>query len=130
MRARSLLLLALVLPLLTPVSAQPAEAAQGPRTPRLRVEVLSNRADLVSGGDALVRVRVPRGVRPRDVSVHAGRRDVTQRFVRKGRAAEPEAGDQRGERAALPDESPGDVTPAGADAVSYTHLTLPTTERV
>ena len=33
------------------------------RTPAPRIAVLSNRADLVSGGDALVRVKLPRGVR-------------------------------------------------------------------
>lgn len=82
MRARSLLLLALVLPLLAPLGAPSADAA---RKPRLRVEVLSNRADLISGGDALVRVRVPRGVRPQDVTVRAGRREVTKRFTRHGR---------------------------------------------
>ena len=32
------------------------------RVPAPRIKVLSNRADLVSGGDALVRVKLPRGV--------------------------------------------------------------------
>lgn len=48
--------------------------------PRLLVRVLSNRADLVSAGDVLVAVRVPRGVRPSSVRVRAGRRDVTRSF--------------------------------------------------
>ncbi|WP_206062913.1 DUF6351 family protein [Nocardioides piscis] len=53
----------------------------GPRrTPRLRVQVLSNRADLISGGDALVAIRVPQRVRPRQVKVMAGKRVVTKRF--------------------------------------------------
>ena len=47
---------------------------------RLVVEVLSNRADLISGGDALVAVRLPRGVKPRSVRVTVGRRSVTHRF--------------------------------------------------
>ena len=38
--------------------------------------MLSNRADLVSGGDALVRVKVPRTVRARRVKLFAGRRNV------------------------------------------------------
>ena len=48
---------------------------------RLKIEVLSNRRDLVSGGDALVEVRLPRGSRPRQVTVTARRRDVTRRFA-------------------------------------------------
>ncbi|MFB4287900.1 DUF6351 family protein [Nonomuraea sp. ATR24] len=46
---------------LTAVPASPAQAGGG----GVSVEVLSSRADQVSGGDALVRVRVPRGERPR-----------------------------------------------------------------
>lgn len=49
----------------------------------LPVKVLSNRADLVSAGDALVEVRLPRGVRPRDVTVRVGRRDVTHLFAQR-----------------------------------------------
>lgn len=48
---------------------------------RMRIVVLSNRADLISGGDALVEVEVPRGVRPRRIRVRAGKRDVTKRFA-------------------------------------------------
>nr|WP_281385990.1 DUF6351 family protein [Nocardioides luti] len=55
-----------------PVEAAPAK--------RLTIEVLSNRADLVSSGDALVAVRLPRGVRARSVEVTVGDRDVTHRF--------------------------------------------------
>src|SRR3954465_12672415 len=54
----------------------PAEAASGD----LRIEVLSNRADVISGGDALVQI-----VRPSDASgvpfkVTVGDRDVTGSF--------------------------------------------------
>src|SRR5690349_21360009 len=76
MRTRLLLLLALLAPLLAVVPA--TEAA--PRG-ALVVEVLSNRADLVSGGDVLVAVDLPRGVRPGQVRVAAGDRDVTRRFA-------------------------------------------------
>lgn len=92
MRLR-LLVLALLSPLLAalPVTlsgvpsvdlAPRAEAAPGsrPAAPRLVVHVLSNRADLISAGDALVEVAIPRGVRPRQVTVTAGGRDVTHRF--------------------------------------------------
>ena len=47
------------------LAAGPAFAAM----PAPRIQVLSNRADLVSGGDALVRVTAPRKVRvPASVS--------------------------------------------------------------
>ena len=50
-----------------------------------RIKVLSNRADLVSGGDARVRVTVPRGVRVRRARLFAGRRNVTRSLERVGR---------------------------------------------
>lgn len=79
MRMRlALLLLALVAAAMQPVAMPEARAA----TPRLVVTVLSNRADLISGGDALVAVRVPRSVALRDVTVRVGTRDVTRRFKR------------------------------------------------
>lgn len=59
-----------------------ASAGQGGRggPAGLRIEVLSSAPHQVSGGDALVEVRVPRGVRPADVVVRAGQRDVTRAF--------------------------------------------------
>jgi hypothetical protein len=51
----------------------PADAAAAPR-----IVTLSNRADLVSGGDVLVEVQLPTGTRLRDV--RAGARDVTRSF--------------------------------------------------
>ncbi|MGB0101632.1 MAG: DUF6351 family protein, partial [Nocardioides sp.] len=84
MRTRLLLLLALLASLLTPplaiVTVAPAQADAGSRG-RLVVQVLSNRADLVSGGDVLVAVRIPKKVKPRQVRVTAGGRDVTRRFA-------------------------------------------------
>lgn len=47
----------------------------------MRVHVLSNRADLLSGGDALVEVSIPRRVRPASIRVRAGGRDVTRAFA-------------------------------------------------
>ncbi|MEO5665274.1 MAG: DUF6351 family protein [Nocardioides sp.] len=61
----------------------PGSTAQRPaakRLPRLRVSVLSNRADMISAGDALVVVKVPRRVDPRKVVVKVGRRHVTHSF--------------------------------------------------
>src|SRR5438874_1355860 len=51
------------------------------RAPALSIQVLSNRADLISGGDALVAVNLPSGVRPAAVRVTAGGRDVTSAFA-------------------------------------------------
>ena len=53
--------------------------------PAPRIKVLSNRADLVSGGDALVRVKLPRGVRPARLRLMAGHRNVTRALRRTGR---------------------------------------------
>ena len=46
--------------LLLSYAAVPAGAA----TPSLGIDVVSNRADLISAGDALVEVNVPAGVEP------------------------------------------------------------------
>ena len=50
-----------------------------------RIKVLSNRADLVSGGDALVRVKVPRGAEPSELRLAAGDRNVTRALKRTGK---------------------------------------------
>ena len=65
--------------------AGPAHGAspQGHDRDRFQIEVLSGRADQVSGGDALVQVTVPRGVRTSRVEVELGRADVTDAFARQ-----------------------------------------------
>jgi hypothetical protein len=63
------------------VAAAPADA----RTSAPKISVLSNRADLVSGGDALVRVTLPRGVKPSRLKLTAGRRNVTRVLHRTGK---------------------------------------------
>lgn len=64
----------LLLGLVSPVSlAAPAAEAE--------LRVLSTRADLVSGGDALVDVRLPSGVDPAKVRLSVGKRDVTDAFA-------------------------------------------------
>ena len=45
------------------------------------IRVLSNRADLVSGGDALVEIRLPSRAKPQAVSVDIDGRDVTASFA-------------------------------------------------
>jgi hypothetical protein len=49
----------------------------------LRVDVLSNRADLISGGDALVAVELPAGTNPASVRMTLGSHDVTAEFARR-----------------------------------------------
>ncbi|MEW9549469.1 DUF6351 family protein [Nonomuraea sp. NPDC050783] len=68
----------LTLALLASLTGAPAQAATGGA---LALEVLSSRADQVSGGDALVRVRHPRGVRP---VVERNGEDVTAAFTATG----------------------------------------------
>ena len=64
------------LSLLLAAGAAPALAADAPR-----IEVLSNRADLISGGDALVEVVPPSGVDAGALRVDVGGRDVTTAFA-------------------------------------------------
>ncbi len=48
------------------------------------IEVLSNRADLISGGDALVQVNRPHGTAREKLTVTVGNRDVTNAFNSRG----------------------------------------------
>jgi hypothetical protein len=64
--------------LLSPIAAEA-------RMPVPRIKVLSGRADLVSGGDTLVRVTLPRGVRASRLRLTAGHRNVTRALRRTGR---------------------------------------------
>src|SRR5882672_3187982 len=47
----------------------------------VRIDVLSNRADLSSGGDALVAVAIPAGAKASAMRVTVGGRDVTAAFA-------------------------------------------------
>src|SRR2546430_14303490 len=47
----------------------------------VRIDVLSNRADLISGGDALVAVTLPAGAHASPKRVTVGKRDVTAAFA-------------------------------------------------
>jgi len=49
----------------------------------LQIRTLSNRADLISGGDALVEIVLPAHAAVRDLRVAVGRRDVTGAFARR-----------------------------------------------
>lgn len=67
---------------MSPVVITPAEALVRVDKP-LRVSVMSNRADLISGGDARVRIAVPKGLKARAIRVMLGKRDVTKRFAKR-----------------------------------------------
>ena len=72
------ILVVLLVTLLGPAGGVPAvEAAQE----ALRIAVLSNRADLISGGDALVEVVLPGEVAPSSVRVTLNGHDVTSAFA-------------------------------------------------
>ncbi|HEV3229305.1 MAG TPA: DUF6351 family protein [Solirubrobacteraceae bacterium] len=47
------------------------------------IHVLSNRADLISGGDALVSVDLPSGTNPSAVHMRLNGRDVTSEFAKR-----------------------------------------------
>lgn len=79
MLGTAVLAAALVVPV---VSSEPgAAAAPSKQQHGVRIEVLSNRADLVSSGDALVEVVLPPGVHSKALRVDVDGRDVSQEFV-------------------------------------------------
>jgi hypothetical protein len=65
------------------LAAGPASASTGGP----KIKVLSNRADLVSGGDAFVRATLPSGARPSELQLTAGGRDVTDVLTPAGKGA-------------------------------------------
>lgn len=62
------------------VGVAPAAAAKR-QSPRLAISVLSGRADLVSGGSALVAITLPRRADARRITVKVGQRKVTGAFA-------------------------------------------------
>ncbi len=67
--------------LITGASPAGAATASTPKKPRLSISVLSGRADLVSGGSALVAITLPGRSDVRRVTVTVGRRNVTEAFA-------------------------------------------------
>ncbi|TMQ16540.1 MAG: hypothetical protein E6J91_11550, partial [Deltaproteobacteria bacterium] len=65
---------------LQPDASPPAAASP---LPALQIKTLSNRADLISGGDALVEIVVPAGSPSQGLLVVAGTRDVSAAFARR-----------------------------------------------
>ncbi len=79
-RGRNTAVLALVAFAIALMAAAPAQA----RMSAPQIKVLSNRADLVSGGDALVRVTLPKTVKASRLKLTAGRRNVTRSLTKVG----------------------------------------------
>jgi hypothetical protein len=59
----------------------PASAAAKPKP--IQIKTLSNRADLISDGQALVQIRLPKGARAKGLHVSVGKRDVSDAFARR-----------------------------------------------
>src|SRR5438132_11854841 len=74
---RIAMLLAVVAIVMAAVADAPAPARA---EDRFDITVLSNRADLISGGDALIEIVLPAGVDPARVPVDVDGRDVTAAF--------------------------------------------------
>src|SRR5215831_12503729 len=77
-------------PIPLPDAAQPSPDAAVPPTPDaptgstigiLKIKTLSNRADLISGGDALVEIVLPAGAQAANLHVKIGSRDVSSAFA-------------------------------------------------
>jgi hypothetical protein len=81
MRLPAALLLSLLV--LIPASAADAAKRKTFNPPALRIHVVSNRADVISAGDALVRIERRKPIRFSRIRVTAGRRDVTRAFAKR-----------------------------------------------
>lgn len=73
--------------LAAPASGVPVATAVVRTSEPLTIQVLSNRADLISGGDALIRFDAPRSVARKHLTVTVDGRDVTKGFARRASGA-------------------------------------------
>lgn len=80
-RSASLFVLGAVLLVAGPGGSSARDDDDGDRNGRLEIVSLSNRADLISGGDALVEVRVPKNVSLNQVTLRLNDRVVTAAFT-------------------------------------------------
>jgi hypothetical protein len=72
-----------VLGVFAALMAMAAGAAQAAATQGLQINVLSSRADLVSGGQALTSIALPSGTDPATVTVTLNGNDVTSQFAQR-----------------------------------------------
>src|SRR5262245_51347528 len=78
--ALAALVIAVAAGAVVPAGATTGSASAPGADNRFEITVLSGRADQVTGGDAVVQVKVPRNVAPGDVIVRLGDADVTDAF--------------------------------------------------
>jgi hypothetical protein len=88
MRRRTRVITALGLALaFVAISTAPVASVATPHAARTTaaptIMVLSNRADLVAGGEALVAVALPKGTNPVQVRIRLGSRDLTSEFAQR-----------------------------------------------
>ena len=83
LRPRTVLLAAVPLALGSSLLPATAATTSSTATGAVAIEVLSNRADLVSGGDALVRVALPAGVDPGELRLTVDGRDISSIVARR-----------------------------------------------
>jgi Tannase-like family of unknown function (DUF6351) len=87
MRSLVALIVAVVLAHLGPAAlASQDRLHQSEEGKKLRVAVLSSHAEMVTGGDALIRIDVPRAVPMENIKVLLNGTDVTSKFVRDDQA--------------------------------------------
>src|SRR5579863_3904307 len=79
--SRPILLVMLILGLALAGGSGADRATTIPAALPLQINVVSNRADLISGGDALVQIVIPTGVSPSLVKVTLGSKDITSEFA-------------------------------------------------
>ncbi|TDD17150.1 hypothetical protein E1218_28510 [Kribbella turkmenica] len=77
---RRIISIAVAILILVPGSAVAGDQRGGPKT-RPEISVLSNRADLVSGGDALVAIDLPQRADPDDLRIRLNGHDIRDRFA-------------------------------------------------
>jgi hypothetical protein len=81
--SRDLAIVGLLLAAASPSTAAARSSRAAVPAGQVRIELLSTRADLVSGGEALVAVALPSGVSAGSVRVYLDGRDVTSAFAQR-----------------------------------------------
>ena len=71
----------------TTAASHAARSAPNAAPTKLAIHVVSDRADLISGGNALVQVSLPAQVDPAHVSTRLNGHDVTEQFARRDNGA-------------------------------------------
>src|SRR5690349_4501157 len=83
MRVRVMGVVALVALLVIGAGSAEAKKSAPPPPPPLAIHVISDRADVISAGDALISIDLPAAVDPATVRVTDNGRDVTGQFAKR-----------------------------------------------